>query len=157
MKSGFHGKGNKKMVLAYTMQYINPVDERSSVKLIPYTSEFQEQYKALYNECYHEMREALNIEPYDFIQDDSFFDSGMENVYLLLDGNEIIGSVALKGEEIDDLIVGRSYQGRGYGKQILLWALENMTCERIILHVADWNKRAIHLYEKNGFQIVGKA
>ena len=30
----------------------------------------------MYNECYHEMREALDIEPYDFIQDDSFFQEG---------------------------------------------------------------------------------
>lgn len=28
----------------------------------------------MYNECYHEMREALNIQPYDFMKDDSSFE-----------------------------------------------------------------------------------
>ncbi len=145
------------MVLAYEMEYRHPVDERSTVELVPYTHEFKDQYKALYNGCYHEMREALNIRPFDFIQDDSFFDSGMDKVYLLIKDNEIIGSVALKDGEIDDLIVDRKYQGQGYGKQILLWALEHMDSEKIILHVADWNKRAIRLYEKTGFEITGRA
>lgn len=145
------------MVLAYEMEYKNPVSEKSAVELIPYSSEYREKYKVMYNECYHEMREALNIKPYDFIQDDSFFDSGMDEVYLLVNGNEIIGSVALKSDEIDDLIVNCKYQGQGYGKQILLWALDHIGSERIILHVADWNKRAIGLYEKTGFVITGKA
>lgn len=145
-----------KMVLAYTMEYKNSVDEKSSVELIPYSCEYQEQYKNIYNNCYHEMREILDIKPFDFIQDDSFFDSGMKNVYILLNGNEIVGSVVLKGEEIDDLIVNPKYQGKGFGKQILLWALENINSKRIILHVAAWNKRAISLYEKNGFEILEK-
>lgn len=144
------------MVLAYEMEYRNPVSERSAVELIPYTSEYREMYKVMYNECYHEMRETLDIQPYDFIQDDSFFDSGMDKVYLLVNDREIIGSVALKSNEIDDLIVNTKYQGQGYGKQILLWALEHMNSERIILHVADWNKRAINMYKKNGFVITGK-
>ena len=144
------------MVLAYEMEYRNPVSERSSVDLIPYTSEYREMYKVMYNECYHEMREALDIQPYDFIQNDSFFNSGMDEVYLLVKDREIIGSVALKSDEIDDLIVNPKYQRQGYGKQILLWALEHMNSERIILHVADWNKRAINMYKKNGFEITGK-
>ena len=56
--------------------------------------------------------------------------------------------------EIDDLIVNVKYQSRGFGKQILLWALENTKSEKIILHVAEWNKKAIELYKKNGFEIV---
>ncbi len=81
----------------------------------------------------------------------------MKDVYILINGNDIIGSVALKGAEIDDLIVNSKYQRRGYGRQILLWALENINSKRIILRVAAWNKSAISLYEKNGFEIVGKA
>ena len=96
----------------------------------------------------------MNIEPYDFIQDDTFFSIGMDFVYLLLENDEIIGSVAIKGEEIDDLIVNPKFQGKGYGKQMLLWALEHVDTERVILHVAEWNKRAVNLYTKNGFEII---
>ena len=142
------------MELAYKMEYVHPVNEKASIDMVLYTPEFQEKYKKMYNECYHEMREALKIEPYDFIQDNSFFDKGMDVVYLLLDGENIIGSVALKGDEIDDLIVAPEYQGYGYGNKILLWALKNIKSDRIYLHVADWNKRALNLYKKMGFEIL---
>ena len=78
----------------------------------------------------------------------------MDKVFLLLCNEEIIGSIALKDNEIDDLIVNAKYQSQGYGKQILLWALENIKKEKIILHVAEWNKKAIELYRKNGFEII---
>ena len=141
------------MKLAYEMKLKNQVTERAKVSLEPYSSGYQEAYKSMYNACYHEMREALDIKPYDFIQDDSFFNEGMEAVYLLLDEGRLIGSVALKGEELDDLIVAPEAQGQGYGKQILLWALEHMHGEQVLLHVAAWNERAIRLYKKNGFEI----
>ena len=138
---------------AYEMTYMHPVSERSSVEMTLFSSEHQEKYKEIYNDCFREMREALNIKPYDFIQDDSFFEAGMDRVYLLLRGDEIIGSVALKGDEIDDLIVNRKYQGLGYGRQILLWALEHMQSEKVILHVAEWNQTAVSLYKSMGFEI----
>lgn len=141
------------MKLAYEMTYLHPVTETTCIKLVPYISGYQEQYKDIYNACYHEMREALEIKPYDFIQDNSFFDEGMENVYLLIEQGEIIGSVALKGEEIDDLIVNPEYQGQGYGNVLLLWALQNIQTDKVILHVAAWNERAVNLYKKYGFEI----
>ncbi|MBR4760901.1 MAG: GNAT family N-acetyltransferase [Lachnospiraceae bacterium] len=141
------------MQFAHEMQYKNPTDQQSSIEMTPYSPVFQEKYKTIYNECYHEMRKALGIEPFDFIQDDSFFETGMDCVYLLLQKDEIIGSVAIKDEEIDDLIVNPNYQGQGYGRNILLWALSHIDSKRVILHVADWNKKAIRLYEKNGFVI----
>lgn len=137
---------------AYKMEYVHPTDERSSIEMVPYSMEYQEKYKRLYNECFHEMREALKIEPVDVIQDDSFFEKKMDVVYLLLDGEDIIGSVALK-DEIDDLIVDKKFQGHGYGKQILLWALEHMNTDPVLLHVSAWNDIALHLYQKIGFEI----
>ena len=142
------------MITVYEMQYLHHVNEKSSIQMIPYSSKYQEEYKRIYNQCYHEMRKELGIKPFDFIQDDSFFKSGMEKVFLLLCDGEIIGSVALKDDEIDDLIVDIKNQNQGYGKQILLWALEHINSEKIILHVAEWNKKAIELYKKNGFEIV---
>lgn len=141
------------MKLAYEMTCTHKTNERTSVRLLPYESSYQEQYKKLYNTCYHEMREALEIKPYDFIQDDSFFDEGMEDVYILVQNGELIGSVALKGNEIDDLLVDIEYQGKGYGRQILLWALENINSGNILLHVAEWNARAVRLYKSVGFEV----
>ena len=142
------------MKQVYKMKYIHPILDEAIIDMVPYSSEYQDKYKTMYNECYHEMRESLDIKPYDFIQDNSFFDDGMENVYILLDGEGIIGSVALKGEEIDDLIVDKKYQGKGYGKKILIWAIKHMNASEIILYVAEWNERAIKLYRNNGFEII---
>lgn len=99
------------------------------------------------------MREALDIKPYDYIQDDSFFETGMDKVWLLLEKDDLIGSVALKGEEIDDLIVDCNRQGQGYGRKILLWALEHVNAERVVLRVAEWNQRAMRMYQNMGFEI----
>ena len=138
---------------AHEMKYMNPAREKATVSLVPFSVEYREQYKQIYNACFHDMREALDIKPYDFIQDYSFFEKGMDDVYLLIENGQLIGSVALKGSEIDDLIVAPEFQNKGYGKQILLWALENIQSENVILHVAQWNQKAIRLYEKNGFEI----
>ena len=135
------------------MRLRNPVRERSSISLVPYTSKYQELYKQIYNACYHEMREALDIAPYDFIQDDSFFDSRMNSLYILVKDGILVGSVALKENEIDDLIVAPDYQGQGIEREILLWALDYISSKPVVLHVADWNKRAIRLYKSCGFDI----
>jgi len=142
------------MRVAYEMKYCTEVAVSATIHLVPYVSEYQEKYKRMYNDCYHDMREALQIEPYDFIQDDTFFDSGMDSVYLLFEAGELIGSVALKEDEIDDLLVARKYQGKGYGKQLLLWAIEHSSAKHPVLHVAGWNERAVQLYKSVGFEIV---
>ena len=142
------------MFLVYEMEYLHPVNDKTSIQMIPYSPKYREEYKRIYNQCFHEMRQELKIEPVDFIRDDTFFELGMDKVFLFLGGEEIIGSVALKDNEIDDLIVNVKYQNQGYGKQILLWSLENIKSDKIILHVAEWNKKAIELYKKTGFDIV---
>ena len=67
---------------------------------------------------------------------------------------EIIGSIACYGNEIDDLIVNKEFQNRGYGKQLLLWGMNHIrqtSNEPILLHVAKWNDKAFMLYKKVGF------
>ena len=123
------------------------------IEMIPYTAEYQNEYKTLYNKCFHEMREALDIRPYDFIQDDSYFDSGMDVVYMLVEEGVLIGAVSLEDNEVNNLFVNPLYQGFGYGRKILLWALENIHTERIILHVSSWNEKAVRLYRSVGFDI----
>ena len=135
------------------MELPQPPGEGATVNLVPYSPAFREPYKQLYNDCFRDMRRALDIRPYDFIQDDDFFEKGMDAVYLLTDGRALIGSVALKGSEIDDLIVAPRAQGQGYGRKILLWALHHVEAYPAVLHVAEWNARAIGLYQSLGFEI----
>jgi ribosomal protein S18 acetylase RimI-like enzyme len=139
------------------MEYKHPVHETPSVRMVPFSLAYKERYRQIYNACFREMREALQIQPFDVIQDDSFFETGTERIFLLTDGDEIIGSVTLKDNEIDDLFVNPAYQGCGFGRQILLWALTHMQTERIILHVAEWNEKAVRLYQKTGFAVTDTA
>ena len=73
----------------------------------------------------------------------------------LFDGNAyfICEKYYVQVRKIDDLIVNSKYKGKGYGKQILLWALKNIQNQRPILHVAGWNEKAVALYKNIGFEI----
>ena len=102
------------------------------------------------------MRKALEIEPYNFLKDDAQICEKTKDIYLLLEAGEIIGSVACCGNEIDDMIVNKKFQRKGYGKQLLLWAMQRIrkrNNEPIVLHVAEWNQNALALYRNVGFEI----
>lgn len=69
----------------------------------------------------------------------------------------MIASVAISNHEIDDLIVSKKHQRKGYGRLVLRFAIHYMQereMKPIYLHVADWNKGAMNLYLKNGFKVV---
>ena len=74
----------------------------------------------IYNECFYEMRKTLNIEPYNFLNNYEQIKEKSKDIYLLVENEEIIGSIACYGNEIDDLIVNKKFQHKGYGKQLLL-------------------------------------
>lgn len=102
------------------------------------------------------MRKALDIKPYNFLSDYEQITEKSKDIYLLVENGAIKGSVACYGNEIDDLIVSKKYQHKGYGKQLLLWGMQcirKRNNKPIVLHVAEWNKDALVLYKKIGFEI----
>lgn len=144
-------------IIAYEMQLNKLTADAPSISCIPFQMQYFEEYKRIYNECFYEMRKALDIEPYNFLQDYGQIVDKMGDIYLLVDKEEIIGSVASYGNEIDDLIVNPGFRRQGYGKQLLLWVIQRIrerNDEPITLHVAAWNQGAVTLYEKCGFEIV---
>lgn len=59
------------------------------------------------------------------------------------------------------IIIGEeSIRGKGYGKDttelIINYAFKTLNLRKIILEVADYNEKAIKLYEKLGFELEGK-
>ena len=146
-------------VIAYEMKYEKDTVERSTVSCIPFDPQYFQEYMKIYNECFYEMRKALDIEPYNFLYDYEQIAQKVQDIHLLVLDGEIIGSVACYGNEIDDLIVNRKFQRRGYGKQLLLWGMQcirQKNKEPITLHVAEWNKDALGLYRKVGFEVVSR-
>lgn len=142
-------------VWAYEMYY-DKMCEASNITCLPFKEEYFAEYMSIYNECFYDMRKALDIEPYNWYSQYEQMADKAENVFLLLEDKQIIGSVACYGKEIDDLIVKKSYQKKGYGKQLLLWAMNHIRQRdnsEITLHVAEWNKGALELYKKIGFVV----
>ena len=140
----------------YEMEYSGKAAATPDISLFRFSEEYYPQYKRIYNECFRNMRKALDIKPYDYYSDIEQLREKAENIYLLTDDNTIIGSVCCFGTEIDDFIVNSAYQGRGYGRKLLLWAINHIrsyTEKPITLTVAQWNRRAVQLYESAGFVI----
>ena len=144
-------------VIAYEMKFEKAFVEQSTIACIPFEAQYFEQYKSVYNECFYDMRKALEIEPYNFLSDYEQVREKEDGIYLLEKNGEIIGSVACYGNEIDDLIVSKKYQQKGYGKQLLLWGMQQIRKKNtapITLHVAEWNQNALGLYKKAGFEVI---
>ncbi len=115
-------------------------------------------YKKMYEECFHDMRTALQRFPVDCCDSEEELEHKKDKIYILEIDGELIGSVAIYGNEIDDLIVKKSSQRMGYGKRLLQFAvsrLQSRSISPIILHVADWNQGAVKMYLESGFSIVG--
>ena len=77
-------------------------------------------------------------------------------VFSSLKKGEYTISAKLKGKELDKAIKETK---KGYGRKLLLWAVKHIREKNdlpITLHVAEWNKGALKLYENAGFEIKNK-
>ncbi|MDD4142267.1 MAG: GNAT family N-acetyltransferase [Bacteroidales bacterium] len=142
-------------VIAHTMEYVGGSIE-SFITLKQYSDEYFEEYKKVYEDCFCEMRTALDLHPINACDTKEELLAKQNDIFIYMEDDKIIGSVAIYDNEIDDLIVAKSYQRKGYGKLLLNFAISRIqknSNSSIILHVADWNRNAVNLYLKNGFKI----
>ena len=130
------------------------------INCVPFVGEvfdqFIEQYYYGYNNAFLPMRKALDIEPYVWFTPDRIYDRRDDEVFVLVNDNELIGSVACFGNEVDELFVSEKYLGKGYGKKLLIWAMDHIAKEgfsEITLTVAEWNQKAVKMYLDEGFKI----
>ena len=143
-------------IVAYEMKYFQSFVPENVIDCIPFHEAFFRKYMSIYNACFYNMRKSLDIHPYNYLHSYEQIREKTGDIFLLLDDGEIIGSVACYGNEIDDLIVNEKYQGRGYGKQLLLWGMNHIrqrSAAPISLHVAKWNDKALRLYRELGFEL----
>lgn len=143
-------------VIVYEMKYTKEDIEKSDISCVPFEQKYFQEYMKIYNACFYEMRKALDIKPYNFLSTFEQISEKSKDMFLLVSEEEIMGSIVCKGSEIDDLIVNKKFQSKGYGKQLLLWGMNHIrqySNDPISLHVAKWNEKAKALYEKVGFEI----
>ena len=140
----------------YEMIHRGYLTEASQIICVPFEERYFQNYMAIYNACFYDMRKALEIKPYEFLHSYEQIREKTKDIYVLLEEDEIIGSVVCYGNEADDLIVNPRFQRRGYGKQLLLWEMEHIRrsgYDEISLHVAEWNQNALQMYQRAGFEI----
>ncbi len=135
----------------------------SDIEMVPFTDDvyelYKDQYVAAYDQAFFPMRKALDIEPYNC------FGGGLKQlgedpeVFLLTENGILIGSVECCKDLIDDLFVSDKFRGKGYGRKILIWAMNHVReqgYKEMKLSVAVWNRGAMQLYLNKGFEIVSK-
>ena len=76
-------------------------------------------------------------------------------IYLLSDAGKPVGIVSIRDDVVGDLYVLPDEQGRGYGTQLLRFAMEKCTGTPT-LWVLSSNRRAMNLYERLGFHATGE-
>ena len=146
-------------IWAYEMCYDKKEYEPVDIECIPFDTAYISEYKTLYNEAFFPIRKALDIKPYNWYSDDEAIIKKSDDIYLLIEDGKLIGSVAVYCNEIDDLFVNIKETNKGYGRMLLLWAVKHIREKNdlpITLHVAEWNKGALKLYENAGFIIKNK-
>lgn len=145
-----------KEIVAYKMVFKGALTHKNNIDCTPFREEYWNEYMRIYNECFYEMRNDLEIEPINFYSDYSQIKNKVNDIFVYLKNGVIIGAVSCFGNELDDLIVNKPFQKRGYGREILLWGINHIFergYDEVVLHTAEWNRNAVKLYLKTGFEI----
>lgn len=125
------------------------------IQLRNYKASDYPEYKKLYEDSFSEMRDSLGL-PRECCKSYDELASLSDRIFILEENSCILGSVAIYGNEIDDLFVAEGYRNNGYGRRLLRFAVEYLqkrNAERIFLHAADVNEKAVAMYLRNGFVI----
>lgn len=148
-----------KEIIAYEMVFDKTLEYQSGIICVPFQEKYWDEYMKIYNESFYRMRKELEIEPVNFYDDYSQIKDKINDIFLYLQNGVIVGAVSCYGNELDDLIVKKSFQGQGIGQKMLIWGtnhIKKQGYEKVVLHVAEWNQNAMNLYLKNGFSIKKK-
>lgn len=143
----------------YEMKYKGALRD-SNFPVIALDKKYYKRYKELINDCYYEMREALNIQPYKaYCPSLEELMEEKDSIFLHIYKDEIICTVSCEDNEVTNVAVNLKYQNRGYGRKILDFAisyLQKKGHSTIRLTALKWNKKAISLYESAGFKITNE-
>ena len=120
------------------------------------------------NELFMEMLQTIyhkeQVDGYEDVCLDKFFDGGENWISIANDGNQIVAflSIEVHREDdfdyiyLDDFSVTEQYRGQGIGTQLVNRAeayAKEIQISKISLHVEKSNTAAFNLYKKLGYRI----
>ncbi len=115
-----------KEIIAYEMLYNKALKYQNYIICVPFQKEYWNEYMKIYNECFYKMRKALEVEPINFYYDYSQIKDKIKDIFLYLQSGVIIGAISCYENELDDLIVEKSFRGQGIGQKLLLWGMNHI-------------------------------
>ena len=141
--------------VVFEMEFRGKDFEKSAIECIPWDGKYFKEYKDMMDEGYYELRKAIGAEPYDCMHGvDELQEEEVPCVYLYVKDGELIGSIGVYGNYLDNLIVAAKHRRKGVGRQLMLWGMEKIrerNSKPIILTVVEWNRGAKRIYDKLGF------
>ena len=148
-----------KEIIAYEMTCSGEKPALPDIVCTPFDESMWEEYMKMYNDCFHGMREALEIEPYDFYSDISQIKGREKDIFVFFHEGRLAGSVSCTGNELDDLTVRKDLQRMGFGRKLLRFGMAKIMengYNEVVLHAAESNTAAVEMYLSEGFIITSK-
>lgn len=160
--SFYKNLGYEKWYGEHDLLYNGSEQPESDLKFVSYEDKYFEQYAEGLRTSFYEQRKVNDFQPYLCCElskeKREEFLNNRDNLFLLLNDEKLISSVIIRNNGyIEDLFVVPSYQGKGYGKVTLQFAINKAIkkgSNSIALDTAEWNTRALNLYRSLGFNIV---
>lgn len=151
----------KKWYGLHNLQYNGLEQPVSDLKFVLYQDKYFEQYAEGMRTSFYEMRKTNDFEPYLCCElskeKREEFIKNKDHIYLLMEKEKLIASISvLENGFIDLVFVVLEYQGKGYGKLVLQFAINkalNLN-NSILLNVVEENTKACNLYFSLGFNTV---
>lgn len=144
-----------------TPEHASSAEQSAVPELLPFAPRWHAGFRALVVGTHREF--GFEFDP---ILDADLDSPGKiyDPLLVLVSGEEVIGSVALRddesGAELKRMYLSPCYRGRGYGRQLLDAAVEAARQQghrRICLDTAEHQKAAQKLYEAAGFRRVAES
>lgn len=117
-----------------------------------------EKYQEVYKTQILKVWEKAVLATHDFLQPQDFkeiknfleqFDFNSLEVYCLMQGQVVIGFIAVDAKKVEMLFIDSDYFGIGLGKSLLDFAITVLEADRV--DVNEQNTDAVGFYKKMGF------
>ena len=97
----------------------------------------------------HDFLTETDIEHYKPLILNEYFDQ--LQLFCMVEGDHISGFIGLDGELIQMLFIDPTYRGKGIGKTLVSFAVENFNANKV--DVNEQNEQAVGFYKHLGFEV----